>query len=139
MALKRLNDEHYHAMELLAEPKATRKSKQEISDIVGCHRNTLNNWLKDPLWSKEFRNLVRSSRVHKIVDVIDSVIDGAVKDGNSAQAKLFLQYQDELGSDSNVNVQVNNKGDYSPEMLDELRKNIAMNKSKENDEESGKE
>ncbi|MGM0807505.1 MAG: phBC6A51 family helix-turn-helix protein [Bacillota bacterium] len=138
MGLTRLSDEHYHAIELLAQPKDKRMTNDAIAKEVGCHRNSIYNWLKDPLFQKEYKRIVSSVRLKRLGDVIDAVIDAAIEDKNAASQKLFLQYQEVLGG-SDVQVNVNNRQEYSKEMLEELRKNIAMNKSDKNDGEVEKE
>jgi AcrR family transcriptional regulator len=91
MALKRLGPEHYIAIKWLALPKKGGKTIAEIAKEAGVSERSIYNWLKDPLFERELKaEMVRNSR-DKLPELINSLADIAIRDGNAAMAKLALQ------------------------------------------------
>lgn len=91
MALKRLNGEHLIAIQWLSQPKKGGKSFEEIAELCGVHRNTLLEWRKDPLFEKTLKaEMIRRSQ-DRLPELIESLADIAIRDGNAAMAKLALQ------------------------------------------------
>lgn len=91
MALKQLGAEHHTAIHWLAQPKKGGKTYGEIAEICGVHPNTIGNWRKDPLFEAELkRQMVRNTQ-DKLPELLESLADIAIRDGNAAMAKLALQ------------------------------------------------
>ncbi|MCR8843093.1 phBC6A51 family helix-turn-helix protein [Paenibacillus sp. SC116] len=91
MALKQLGTEHITAIQWLAQPKKGGKTYEEIAELCGVHFNTIANWRKDPLFESELkRQMVRNSQ-DKLPELIESLSEIAIRDGNAAMAKLALQ------------------------------------------------
>ncbi|KEK22481.1 phBC6A51 family helix-turn-helix protein [Bacillus gaemokensis] len=91
MALKRLNTEHLTAIKWLALPNRDGKTYEEIANECGVTRRTLQEWRKDPLFERELKKeMVRNSQ-DKLPELIASLSEIAIRDGNAAMAKLALQ------------------------------------------------
>jgi transposase-like protein len=91
MALKRLNTEHLIAIKWLALPKKGGKTIAEIAQIAGVSEQSIYNWRKDPLFERELkREMIRSSQ-DQLPELITSLSEIAIRDGNAAMAKLALQ------------------------------------------------
>lgn len=103
MALKRLNAEHWRAIEELVKPKGERKTITEIAEICGVHRSTIYEWKKDPLFDAEFKKAVVRGTHDRLPDLLDALTTHAIKDGNAAAAKLILTANDMLTNKVEVN------------------------------------
>ncbi|MHA4153207.1 phBC6A51 family helix-turn-helix protein [Bacillus cereus] len=91
MALKRLNTEHLTAIKWLALPNKGGKTYKEIADLCGVHEQSLYNWRKDTLFERELKKeMVRNSQ-DRLPELIASLSEIAIRDGNAAMAKLALQ------------------------------------------------
>jgi transcriptional regulator with XRE-family HTH domain len=88
---KTLSPEQYIAIQWLSLPKKGGKTYEQIAELCGVHPNTIGNWRKDPTFEAELkRQMVRNSQ-DKLPELIDSLTDIAIRDGNAAMAKLALQ------------------------------------------------
>ncbi|MDR9852904.1 phBC6A51 family helix-turn-helix protein [Paenibacillus sp. VCA1] len=86
-----LTQEQYDAIAWLAQPKKGGKTYDEIAQIVGVHRSTIFEWKKNPAFEAELkRQMVRNSQ-DKLPELIESLSEIAIRDGNAAMAKLALQ------------------------------------------------
>ncbi|WMW41357.1 phBC6A51 family helix-turn-helix protein (plasmid) [Bacillus cereus] len=91
MALKRLNTEHLTAINYLALPNKGGKTNDEIAKICGVSRQSIQNWRNDPLFERELKKqMVRNSQ-DRLPELIESLSEIAIRDGNAAMAKLALQ------------------------------------------------
>ncbi|WNF07466.1 phBC6A51 family helix-turn-helix protein [Brevibacillus borstelensis] len=107
MALKRLETQHWTAIHYLALPKKGGKTNVEIAKICGVSEQTIYNWLKDPLFERELKaQMIRNSR-EKLPELIESLAEIAIRDGNAAMAKLALQINGLLTDKVEVETKVN--------------------------------
>lgn len=91
MALKRLNTEHLTAINYFALPNKGGKTNDEIAKICGVSRQSIQNWRNDPLFERELKKqMVRNSQ-DRLPELIESLSEIAIRDGNAAMAKLALQ------------------------------------------------
>jgi transcriptional regulator with XRE-family HTH domain len=96
MGLKRLEAEHLLAIKYLAMPKHNGMTYQQIADECGVHVNSISNWRKDSLFDRELkREMVRNTQ-KRVPEMLESLIDHAIKDGNAAAAKLIMTANDML-------------------------------------------
>lgn len=87
--MRYLNENHYKAIELLLEGK----KNQEIAEVLGVHRNSITNWLKDDAFQAELRKAATRHSQHRLGELIDRMYSTAINDGSAAMAKLLLQMQ----------------------------------------------
>ncbi|WP_046214803.1 phBC6A51 family helix-turn-helix protein [Paenibacillus wulumuqiensis] len=86
-----LTTEMYIAIKWMALPKRGGKTYEELAELVGVHRATLFEWKKNPVFEAELkREMIRNTQ-DKLPELLDSLIDIAIADGNAAMAKLALQ------------------------------------------------
>lgn len=118
MASKTLSPEQWVAVKWLSQPRKGGKTFEEIAEICGVHVNTLYHWRKDPLFERELkREMVRNTQ-DRLPELMTSMIEHAIKDGNAAAAKLIMTANDMLTD----KVEVTNTSDaLSP---DEIRAKI---------------
>lgn len=87
--MRYLNENHYKAIELLLEGK----KNQEIAEVLGVHRNSITNWLKEDTFQAELRKAATRHSQHRLGELIDRMYSTAINDGSAAMAKLLLQMQ----------------------------------------------
>ncbi|EJR82876.1 hypothetical protein COK65_30575 [Bacillus thuringiensis] len=118
MALKRLNTEHLTAIKWLALPNKGGKTFEEIADICGVDERSLYNWRKDELFQRELKKeMVRNSQ-DQLPELIASLSEIAIRDGNAAMAKLALQINGMLTDKVEVETKAKT-GEINYEELDE--------------------
>jgi hypothetical protein len=130
MANKHLTPEQTIAIKWLAQPKHGGKTHEEIAEICGVHRTTLFNWKKSDLFLRELKKEMVRSTLNRMPEVLESIPDHIIKEGNAAMLKTFLQMNDML-TETHVVTDGNDKGD-----IDDLRSKIEAykNKGKSEDE-----
>ncbi|WP_416045885.1 phBC6A51 family helix-turn-helix protein [Priestia megaterium] len=103
MTLRKLDDRHYEAIALLLEG---RKTQREIAEEIGVHYNTITNWQRDELFQRELKRSVVSRTHNRLGELVDSMMEHAIQDGNAALAKLVLTMNDMLTERVNVDAKV---------------------------------
>lgn len=88
---KTLTAEQTIAIEWLAKPRKGGKTYEEIAAICGVHPNTIGNWRKDPHFDAELKRTIVRENSAKLPELVESLTDIAIRDGNAAMAKLALQ------------------------------------------------
>ncbi|MBA9027534.1 phBC6A51 family helix-turn-helix protein [Peribacillus huizhouensis] len=91
MALKRLNAEHLLAIQYLSLPRKGGKTDEEIAQISGVSRQSIHNWRKDPLFERELKKQIVRNSQDRLPELVESLAEIAIRDGNAAMAKLALQ------------------------------------------------
>jgi len=107
----RLETHHYIAINYLALPRRGGKTMQEIAEECQVSRQTVYKWLDNPVFAAELkRRIIRNSR-DKLPDLVESMTEHAIADGNAALAKLVLQMNDMLTDAINVGDKLDSAGD----------------------------
>ena len=88
---KTLTPDQYVAIEWLSIPNKGGKTYEEIADICGVHFNTLGNWRKDKSFDAELKRAIVRNNSTRLPEVVASMADWAIRDGNAAAAKLIMQ------------------------------------------------
>lgn len=86
-----LTAEQLIAIDWLAQPKKGGKTYEEIAEICGVTARTLENWRKNAMFDAEFRRALRRNNDVRLPELLQSLADIAIRDGNAAMAKLALQ------------------------------------------------
>jgi hypothetical protein len=92
---KGLTDVQYRAASLLALPKGTRPSREDIAKECGIHLATLYRWLQVREFDDVRRACSRAYFVDDVPDVIAATKNRALA-GDMAAAKLFLDWAREM-------------------------------------------
>ena len=125
---KSLTQEQYDAIAWLAQPKKGGKTYDEIAQIVGVHRSTIFEWKKNPLFEAELkRQMVRNSQ-DRLPELIESLSEIAIRDGNAAMAKLALQINGLLTD--KIEVETKDGGETD---IEALRQRLAALKTQKSD------
>ncbi|MBT2682647.1 hypothetical protein [Bacillus sp. ISL-37] len=129
MGLKRLEAEHLLAIKYLALPKRGGLTFQQIADECGVHLNSIGNWRKDPLFERELKREIVRNTQNRLPELMEAMIDHAIKDGNAAGAKLILQANDMLTDRVEVNAEIKDGRD-----IDDIKARLARYKGEHTSE-----
>ena len=91
MALKRLNAEHLLAIQWLSQPRKGGKTDEQIAEICGVSRQSIHNWRKDAMFEAELKKQIVRNSQDRLPELVESLAEIAIRDGNAAMAKLALQ------------------------------------------------
>jgi hypothetical protein len=91
MALKRLNAEHLLAIQYLSLPRKGGKTDEQIAEICGVSRQSIHNWRKDAMFEAELKKQIVRNSQDRLPELVESLAEIAIRDGNAAMAKLALQ------------------------------------------------
>jgi transposase-like protein len=86
-----LKPEQLTAIHYLAQPKYGGKTLDEIASECGVTPRTLYNWRRNTEFERELKKEMARRSQARLPELIDSLVDIAIRDGNAAMAKLALQ------------------------------------------------
>ncbi|MCQ4363047.1 phBC6A51 family helix-turn-helix protein [Mycobacterium gordonae] len=93
---KQLNAEQLIAIEWLSKMKRGGKTYEEIASICGVTARTLENWRKDLAFDRELKRSIIRNNSDRLPELVASLTEIAIRDGNAAMAKLALQVNEML-------------------------------------------
>lgn len=108
MAKRKLSDKQYAAIALLAQPKRGGLTLEQVAKEVGVSRQSLNNWRNDDRFNDELKRTIMRSTIDRLPEVMQSVPDHIINDGNAAMFRTLLQAQGLLTE--KVEVETSDKG-----------------------------
>lgn len=86
-----LKAEQLDAIHYLAQPKNGGKTLDEIATECGITPRTLYNWRREPVFERELKKEMARRSQDRLSELIDSLTEIAIRDGNASFAKLALQ------------------------------------------------
>ena len=107
--MAKLNDKQYAAIALLSQPKRGGLTYDQVAEQVGIHRDTLLTWRKQDDFNDELKREIMRSTLDRLPEVMASIPDHIINDGNAAMFRTLLQAQGLLTE--KVEVQAQNKTD----------------------------
>lgn len=107
------------AIEWLARPAKGGKTYEQIAELCGVTSRTLENWRKDATFDAEYKRAVIRENSARLPELVGSMADVAISEGNAAMAKLVLQINGMLTD----KVEVETKGTDVTD-VDALRKRL---------------
>lgn len=108
MAKRRLSDKQYAAIAILSQPKRGGLTYEQIAEQVGVERSTLHRWRQDDAFNDELKRTIMRSTIDRLPEVMASVPDHIINDGNAAMFRTLLQAQGLLTE--KVEVETSDKG-----------------------------
>ena len=91
MTKKRLNEKQIAAIEYLSLPKRGGMEYGEIAEAVGVDRATLYRWRRDDFFNDELKRQIVRNTLDRLPDVMESIPDHIINDGNAAMFRTLLQ------------------------------------------------
>lgn len=91
MSKRKLNDLQYAAIAILSQPKRGGLTFEEVADKVGVHRDTLHRWRKLDEFNAELKNEIIRTTLDRLPEIMDSIPNHIIADGNAALFRTLLQ------------------------------------------------
>lgn len=88
---KLLNEKQYAAIAILAQPNRGGLKYDEVAERVGVSRQTLYEWRKDDTFNDELKRQIMRNTLDRLPDVMASIPDHIINDGNAAMFRTLLQ------------------------------------------------
>ena len=107
--MAKLNDKQYAAIAILAQPKRGGLTYDQVAEQVGVDRSTLYLWRRNDAFNDELKREIMRSTIDRLPEVMASIPDHIINDGNAAMFRTLLQAQGLLTE--KVEVQSHNKTD----------------------------
>lgn len=107
--MAKLSDKQQAAIAILAQPKRGGLTYEQVAEQVGVHRDTLLIWRKQDDFNDELKREIMRSTLDRLPEVMASIPDHIINDGNAAMFRTLLQAQGLLTE--KVEVQSQNKTD----------------------------
>ncbi len=89
--MKRLTEKQVAAITILAQPKRAGLTYEQVADQVGVSRQTLHEWRKDTKFNDELKKEIVRNTLDDLPEIMKSVPQHIIKDGNAALFRTLLQ------------------------------------------------
>ncbi|MCY9546793.1 phBC6A51 family helix-turn-helix protein [Lysinibacillus xylanilyticus] len=86
-----LNDKQYSAIAILSQPKRGGLTYEQVADEVGISRRQLQEWRKDDAFNDELKRQIMRDTIDRLPEIMESIPDHIIKDGNAAMFRTLLQ------------------------------------------------
>jgi transcriptional regulator with XRE-family HTH domain len=88
---KKLSEKQYAAVAILSQPKRGGLTYEEVAEKVGIARSTLQEWRKDEAFNDEIKRQVMRNTLDTFPEVMASISEHIINDGNAAMFRTLLQ------------------------------------------------
>lgn len=89
--MAKLSAEQYEAIEYLAQPKRGGLTYAEIAEKVGITERGLYKWRQDETFNNELNRRIVRSLSDRLPEMMSSIPDHVIKDGNAALFRTAMQ------------------------------------------------
>ena len=89
--MAKLNEKQYAAIAILALPKRGNMTYEQIAEQVGVNRNTLLEWRRQDDFNEELKRQIVRNTLDRLPDIMTSIPDHIINDGNAALFRTLLQ------------------------------------------------
>ena len=125
--MAKLSEKQQAAVYYLALPKLGGMTHEQIAKEVGVDRATIFRWKKDDDFNEEVKRQIMRNTIDRLPEVMASIPDHIINDGNAAMLRTLLQAHGMLTD----KVEVENKGGNTTD-VDAMRTEIErMRKARE--------
>lgn len=118
---KKLSEKQYAAIQYLALPKRGGMTYEQIAEEVGISDRQMRDWRKDDDFNDELKRQIMRNTLERLPDVMASIPDHIINDGNAAMFRTLLQAHGMLTE--KVDMNTNNTGSNSD--IDSMKAEIA--------------
>lgn len=88
----RLHEKQIAAIAFLSRPKRGGLTYEQIANEVGVDKATLYRWrTDDEAFAAELKRVITRTTLSRMPDIMESIPDHIIKDGNAAMLRTFLQ------------------------------------------------
>ncbi|RDV27768.1 phBC6A51 family helix-turn-helix protein [Lysinibacillus capsici] len=106
--MTKLNDKQIAAITILSQPKRGGLTYKEVAEEVGVAESTLHLWRKNDAFNEELKRQIMRDTIDRLPEVMASIPDHIINDGNAALFRTLLQAHQMLTE--KVEVSDGNKG-----------------------------
>ena len=89
--MAKLTEAQYRAIVLLSQPKKGGLTYAEIAEEVGVDERTLRRWRNKDEFNEELKKAIMRDTLDRLPEVMASVPDHIINDGNAAMLRTLLQ------------------------------------------------
>lgn len=93
MVRAKLSDKQYAAIAILSQPKRAGLTYKEVAAEVGVSYEMLRRWRNNDRFNDELKRTIMRSTIDRLPEVMASVPDHIINDGNAAMLRTLLQAQ----------------------------------------------
>ncbi|MGE9877956.1 phBC6A51 family helix-turn-helix protein [Bacillus velezensis] len=126
---RKLSEKQIAAIEFLARPNRGGLTYDQIADEVGVTRQTLHNWRNNDDFYEELKRRIKKQSAERMPDIIASIPDHIINDGNAAMLRTYMQWHDMLTERTEVDVK--NDGNNIADIKAEIERLRAQRKTEE--------
>ncbi|MCY8493755.1 phBC6A51 family helix-turn-helix protein [Bacillus inaquosorum] len=126
---RKLSEKQIAAIEFLAQPNRGGMTYDQIADAVGVTRQTLHNWRNNDDFYEELKRRIKKQSAERMPDIIASIPDHIINDGNAAMLRTYMQWHDMLTERTEVDVK--NDGNNIADIKAEIERLRAQRKTDE--------
>lgn len=91
--MAKLSELQYAAIAILSQPKRGGLTLDEVAEQVGVSRQALYNWRSDDRFNDELKRKIMRDTIDRLPEVMASVPDHIIDQGNAAMLRTLLQAQ----------------------------------------------
>ncbi|MGB9945348.1 phBC6A51 family helix-turn-helix protein [Bacillus subtilis] len=126
---RKLSEKQIAAIEFLSQPNRGGMTYDQIADEVGVTRQTLHNWRNNDDFYEELKRRIKKQSAERMPDIIASIPDHIINDGNAAMLRTYMQWHDMLTERAEVDVK--NDGNNIADIKAEIERLRAQRKTEE--------
>ncbi|KIL30396.1 phBC6A51 family helix-turn-helix protein [Bacillus subtilis] len=126
---RKLSEKQIAAIEFLSQPNRGGMTYDQIADAVGVTRQTLHNWRNNDDFYEELKRRIKKQSAERMPDIIASIPDHIINDGNAAMLRTYMQWHDMLTERTEVDVK--NDGNNIADIKAEIERLRAQRKTEE--------
>lgn len=119
--MAKLTEAQYRAIVLLSQPKKGGLTYAEIAEEVGVDERTLRRWRNKDEFNEELKKAIMRDTLDRLPEVMASVPDHIINDGNAAMFRTLLQAHGMLTEKHEVETKESNGTD-----IESIRAKIAQ-------------
>ncbi|MGQ5176935.1 phBC6A51 family helix-turn-helix protein [Bacillus halotolerans] len=126
---RKLSEKQIAAIEFLSQPNRGGMTYDQIADEVGVTRQTLHNWRNNDDFYEELKRRIKKQSAERMPDIIASIPNHIINDGNAAMLRTYMQWHDMLTERTEVDVK--NDGNNIADIKAEIERLRAQRKTDE--------
>lgn len=125
---KKFSEKQWAAITILSQPKRAGLTYEQVAEKVGVARSTIFEWKKDDDFNEEVKRQIMRNTLDRLPEVMESIPDHIIKDGNAAMFRTLLQAHGMLTEKHEVETKDNKVTD-----IDDIKAKIAQYKREESE------
>jgi uncharacterized protein YjcR len=88
---KKLSEQQIAAITILSQPKRAGLTYKQVAEKVGVSEQSIHNWRKLDVFNDELKREIVRNTLDRLPDIMQSIPDHIINDGNAALFRTLLQ------------------------------------------------